>query len=87
MSVKLTSHFHFVQRLRMHGVNTSTLPYVIMSWCLIKHQRQLSPLNCKNISCIKLFFVSPCTGDEGRRNPEVRGTTGYFAVNFLVLLN
>jgi hypothetical protein len=35
--MKLTTDLHLLPRLRMHGVIT-TLPYVLMTWCLIKHE-------------------------------------------------
>jgi hypothetical protein len=37
-SVKLTTHFYLVPRLRIHGPITPLLRYVFMAWCLVKHR-------------------------------------------------
>jgi hypothetical protein len=37
--VKLTTHLHLVQRLRMRGDIPSLLQYAFMMWCSVKAQR------------------------------------------------
>jgi hypothetical protein len=36
--MKLTTHLHLVPRSKNERSYTSTLPYVFIAWCLVKHR-------------------------------------------------
>jgi len=70
--VKLTTHLHLVQRLRMRGAMSLLPQYFFMAWCLVKAQGQGIFFNIVDRSCmdsahlyytpIKIQFSS--IGDE-----------------------
>jgi len=40
--VKLITHLHLVQRLRMHGATPPLPQYVFMTWCSVKHRNNFT---------------------------------------------
>jgi hypothetical protein len=55
--VKLTAHFHLVQRSKNACSYTSTPQYAFMAWCSVKAQGQLY-LYFPREACISLFKLS-----------------------------
>jgi len=53
--VKLTTHLHLVQRLRMRGAIPLLPPYVFIAWCLVEHRDSSTFTFTLNKICTPMF--------------------------------
>jgi hypothetical protein len=54
-SAKLVVHLPLVQTLRLHGLDTSILPYVFMAQCLVKHRGTFTPVQSFSKCVLRRF--------------------------------